>query len=139
VLEALGRSDEALPAYFRALAADPSSASPGRRAAALQLDRGQSDQALARLTHVLELVPGDPDALYHRGRAHLAMGHAAEAVADLKEASAARPDRADIFYQLALALERDQKAVAAREAAQQALALAPGNEAVRTLAERLVR
>ncbi len=139
MLEALGRGDEALAAYFRAIAVDPAAAQAQCRAAALQLDRGQYDQALARLTHVLELTPGATEALYYRGRANLALGHVPEAVTDLRAAAAAWPDRSEVYYHLALALEQAQQMAAAREAAHRALLLSPTGLEIRNLSERLRR
>ena len=139
VLETLGRQEDALAAYFRALAIDSSNSTAMRAAAVVQLDRGQSDQALARLTHVLELTPGDPESLFYRGRAHLSLGHVAEAVGDLRAAGSALMDRADVHYYLALALEQAQKPAEALQAAQRALALAPADAAVQGLSERLRR
>jgi tetratricopeptide (TPR) repeat protein len=139
VLEALRRTDDALAAYFRALATDPASASALRRIAELQLERKQFDQALARLSHVLELTPDDPEARYDRGRAHLALGHVGEAVDDLRAAATGLARRADVFYHLALALERAQRPVDALQAAERAVKLAPGYADARDLSQRLRR
>lgn len=139
ILEALGRPDEALAAYFRAVAADPGCASAMRRAAVLQLATGRHDQALARLSQVLELVPGDTEALFQRGRAHLALHHVTAAVEDFRAVSAARPQNPEVFYHLALALEQARQPEAAFDAARHALALAPEDNQIRTLTERLRR
>ena len=65
--------------------------------------------------------------------------HIPEAIADLKVAADRLPDRPDIYYNLALALEAGQQPADARSAAQQALRLAPMDAAVRQLSERLMR
>src|SRR2546426_284537 len=62
VLEAVGRTDEALAAYFRALEFDPNDAEVSLRIAAIQLARDQPDQALARLDQVVELARDDGEA-----------------------------------------------------------------------------
>jgi tetratricopeptide (TPR) repeat protein len=139
VLERLGRTDDALVAYFRALNADANSAPALLRIAQIQLGRKQYDQALARLTHVLELTPDQATARYERGRAHLALGHVPDAVDDLRFASTRLPRSPEVFYQLGLALERASQKPAALEAAQQALKLAPGYADARNLSERLRR
>ncbi len=105
VLELLGRTDDALGAYFRALKYDPSSPEALLRVATIQLDRAQPDQALPRLAQLLELAPNDAEARHQRGRAHLALRHVSEAVDDLRFAAGQLPKRPDVFYELALAFE----------------------------------
>lgn len=139
VLETLNRPDEALASYFRALSVDPNSSPSLLRIAEIQLNRKQYDQALARLTHVLELSPDNPAARHRRGRAHLALGHVPEAVDDLRFASTRLPQLPEVFYDLALALERAQQRDAALLAAEKALKLAPGYANARDLSQRLRR
>lgn len=139
VLESLGRPQDALASYFRALGLDGSDRTSMVRVAAIQIDRGQNDQAVARLTHALELAPDDPEILSYRGRAQLALGHTAEAVSDLRAAVAARGDDAEANYQLALALEQASQGEEARAVAERALVLAPDDPRLRSLADRLRR
>ena len=108
----------------------PSSVSPTtpRPAAASQPSssrKNQPEQALSRLDRVLEMAADDGEARFLRGRAQLALGHTAQAIADLKDAIRRLPGRADIYYHLALALEADHKPAEALRAAQQAMRLAP--------------
>jgi tetratricopeptide (TPR) repeat protein len=139
VLEAFGRTDEALAAYFRTLELDPGAEPVILRIATIQLARNQPDQALVRLDQALELTPDDPEAHYQRGRAHLALNHPAEAATDLRFAAARFPRRAEVFYHLALALNADHKPGDARQAAQNALKLAPNDALTRDLSRRLLR
>lgn len=139
ILEASGRADEALAAYFRTLELDPSMAPVILRIATLQLGRHEPEQALTRLDQVLELTPDDPEARFRRGQAHLVLNHPTLAVADLQIASQSLPNRPDVFYNLALALNADHKASDALDAAQHALTLAPNYADARTLTERLRR
>ena len=139
VLEALGRTDEALAAYFRALEFDPNHAEVSLRIAAIQLARNQPDQALSRLDQVVEVAHNMGEARELRGRAHLKLGHFTEAAADLRAAANQLPDRADIYYHLAVALEANHKPDEARRAADQALRLAPNDAAARGLSQRLRR
>jgi tetratricopeptide (TPR) repeat protein len=125
-LEAMGRPTDALASYFRALERDPTSAETIVRVAALQLARHQPDQALARLDQALQVAPEHAEARHFRGLAHLALGHADEAVADLKAASAKLPDRPDVFFHLAQALDAAKQKAEALAAAEQALRLNPG-------------
>ena len=139
VLESLGKVEEAQAAYFRSLSADPLLAEASRRIASLQLGRNEADQALARLDQTLESTPGDGEALLLRGRAHLALGHVAPAVADLHAAAARLPDRPDVHFNLALALEAARKPADALKSAEQALKLAPDYADARDLSQRLRR
>ena len=137
--EAVGQTDEALASYFRALEYDPNHVQAIARIAAIQLARSQPDQALARLDQAVELAPADGEVRLMRGQAHWKLHHLPEAIADLRDAAQRLPDRPDIYYQLALALEADHRPSDARSAAEQALRLAPADTAVRQLSERLRR
>ncbi len=137
--EAVGQTDEALSAYFRAVEFDANDVPSIVRIAALQLARTQPDQALSRLDQAVELAPADGEARALRGLAHWTLHHVPEAIADLRAAAQRLPDRPDIYYHLALALEADHKRADARSAAEQALRLAPADSAVHQLSERLRR
>ena len=138
-LEALSRPNDAQAAYFRAIEADPTLATASLRIAALQLDQGRFDQALARLDGVVELTPEDPEAHFLRGRAHLALREAAPAVEDLTFASRRLANRPEVFYNLALALAAAQNSSEALKAADRAATLAPGWAEARELSARLRR
>ncbi len=139
VLETLGKVEDAQAAYFRSLSADPLLTEASRRIAALQIGRNEADQALARLDQTLESTPGDGEALLLRGRAHLALGHVAPALADLKAAAVRLPDRPDVHFNLALALEAGRQPGDALKSAEQALKLAPDYADARDLSQRLRR
>jgi tetratricopeptide (TPR) repeat protein len=139
LLEATGRTDEALAAYFRTLELDPSAEPVILRIATIQLARDQPDQALARLDQALDLTADDPEAHYQRGRAHLALNHLPPAIADLQFAAGRYPQRAEVFYYLALACSADHKTSDALQAAERALKLAPNDAATRDLSLRLRR
>ena len=96
---------------------------------------GRSD----RLDQTIEMEPNDAEALLLRGRAHLALRHVAPAVADLRAASSRLPNRPDVHYHLALALEAASQRGDALKAAEQALRLAPDFADARSLSERLRR
>src|SRR5207248_9311974 len=98
VLESIGRTEEAMAAYFRALEFDPNHAEVGLRIAAIQLARDQPDQALSRLDQVVELARDDGEACELRGLAHWKLRHLAEAIADFRAAAARLPHRADVYY-----------------------------------------
>ncbi len=139
VLEAMGQTDDALAAYFRALESDANNGEVIIRIAAIQLARSQPDQALSRLDQVIELSPLDGEARELRGLAHFKLHHLQEAIADFRAAAQRLPERVDVFYHLALALEADNKRTDALRAAEQAVRLAPADASVRDLSERLRR
>jgi tetratricopeptide (TPR) repeat protein len=139
LLEATGRADQALAAYFRTLECNPLHALVSQRIGAIQLDRNQPDQALARLDQAVEIDPASGEARFLRGQAHLALHHLPQAVADFRAAARQLTDRADVYYQLALALEAAHEPADALRAAEHALRLVPDFAAARDLTHRLRR
>jgi tetratricopeptide (TPR) repeat protein len=137
VLQIMGQTDAALAEFFRTLEGESSHAEASRCIAAIQLTKNQPEQALSRLNQVLEVSADDGEALFLRGRAQLAIGHTALAVADLNAAIRRLPGRADIHYHLALAFEADRKPAQALTAAQEALRLAPDFPLAQGLSNRL--
>ncbi len=101
----MGRTDEALAAYFRTLEFNPLHPEVSRRIGAIQLARNQPDQALVRLDQAVDLSPEDGEVHLLRGRAHLMLRHAPQAIVDFRVAASHLPSRADVHYQLALALD----------------------------------
>jgi tetratricopeptide (TPR) repeat protein len=136
-LQAMGRTDDALAAYFRTLEFNPLRAHVNHRIGAIQLARTQADQALARLDQAVDLDGADGELRLLRGRAHLALRHIPEAVADFRAAAIRLPDRADVYFQLAVALEAAHQKADALQAAEQALRLAPDYADARDLSRRL--
>jgi tetratricopeptide (TPR) repeat protein len=133
----MGKTDDALAAYFRTLEFNPLRAQVNHRIGAIQLARNQPDQALARLDQAVELDGADGELRLLRGRAHLALRHIPEAVADFRAAAIRLPDRADVYFQLAVALEAAHQKTDALQAAEQALRLAPDYADARDLTRRL--
>ena len=88
---------------------------------------------------VARFMPEDAEAQALRGRAHLALKQYGPAVDALKLASEKLPDRPDVFYTLALALDASAKADDARKAADRAVTLAPGWAEARELSQKLRR
>jgi tetratricopeptide (TPR) repeat protein len=138
-LEAMGKTDEALAAYFRTLEFNPLHPQVSHRIGAIQLARNQPDQALARLDQAVDLEPADGGIRLLRGQAHLALQHIPEAIADLRAAASRLPNRADVYFQLALALDAAHQPTDALQAAEHALRLAPDYADARDLSQRLRR
>ena len=138
-LEAMGRSDEALAAYFRTLEFNPLHPEVSQRIGAIQLARNQPDQALARLDQAVDLAPENGEVRLLRGRAHLMLRHPPQAITDFRMAAGNLPNRADVYYFLALALVAAHQPADALKAAEQALRLAPDYADARDLSKRLRR
>jgi tetratricopeptide (TPR) repeat protein len=136
-LEAMGKTDDALAAYFRTLEFNPLRPQVNHRIGAIQLARNQPDQALARLDQAVDLDGADGELRLLRGRAHLALRHIPEAVADFRAAAIRLPGRADVYFQLAVVLEAAHQKADALKAAEQALRLAPDYADARDLSRRL--
>lgn len=139
VLESMGQTDAALAAYFRTLEFNPLHPEAGRHVSAIQLARNQPDQALVRLDQAADLAPDDGEVRLLRGRAHLMLRHAPLAVEDFRAAARLLPGRADVHFQLALALEAAHQPAEALQAAETAVRLAPDNRDARDLSRRLRR
>ena len=92
---------------------------------------------MSRLDQVVELAPENGEARDLRGRTHLTLRHFTQAIDDFRAAADRFPNRADIYYHLALALEADHKPADALRAAEQALRLAPDFADARGLSQRL--
>src|SRR5262249_54398734 len=137
VLEALGRTDEALAEYFRAVEVESNNPDVSLRIAAIQLARNQPDQALSRLDRVVEFAAENAAAHELRGRTHLTLRHFPQAIDDYRKAASLLPNRPELYYQLALALEADHRPADAFRAAEQALRLSPDFADARGLSKRL--
>ncbi len=137
LLESQGKTDEALAEYFRALELEPNNADVSLNIAAIQLARSQPDQALWRLDQVVELAPKNGEARDLRGRAHFTLRHFTQSIDDFRAAVTRLPNRADIYYRLALALEAGHRPAEALGAVEQALHLAPESADARALSQRL--
>ena len=87
----------------------------------------------------VELDPASGETRFLRGQGHLALRHLPQAISDLQAASQRLPDRADIYYQLALSLEAAHQTADAIRAAENALRLVPDFTAARDLSQRLRR
>ena len=139
LLEASARVDDAMAEYFRALEFDPNNPAISLRIAANQLAHNQPDQALSRLDQVVEQATANGDARDLRGRAHLTLRHIPQAIDDFRAAASQLPDRSDILYHLALALEADHKPSDALRAVEHALRIAPNDPDATGLSQRLRR
>ena len=84
VLDSMGKTDEALGAYFRTLEFNPLHPEVSQRIGAIQASRNQADQALVRLDQAVDLAPDDGEVHLLRGRAHFLLRHVPQAIVDFR-------------------------------------------------------
>ena len=138
-LEAMGRTDEALAAYFRTLEFNPLHPEVSQRIGAIQLARTSRTRHWRGSTRPWTWPQENGEVRLLRGRAHLMLRHPPQAIADFRMAARNLPNRADVYYFLALALVAAHQPADALKAAEQALRLAPDYADARDLSKRLRR
>lgn len=107
LLEHAGNVSQALAAYEKALALDPSAAFIAGEAAELALELDDKDRAEKWARRRLELAPKDADSHVLLGRVLWARGDTAGAEKELETAARVDPDSADVVYALAEVVEPD--------------------------------
>ncbi|MGE5537863.1 MAG: tetratricopeptide repeat protein [Gemmatimonas sp.] len=125
-LKRLGRADEALADYERALTLAPDDPEILYNRGNALLDLGRWSEAIASYDAALKSAPGYPDALNNRGIALQRQGRAAEAVASYDAALAAAPQFAAAHYNRGNALKDLHRYEEALASYDRALALEPG-------------
>jgi Flp pilus assembly protein TadD len=116
----LGRFDEAVTAYRRALKLDPQLVSAWVNLADAWRVQGHEKEAEATLRQGLARLPRSPDLLHALGLAQVRKGDRTAALKSLAEAARLAPDRSRYAYVWAVALHsagRSDEAVAALRAA----------------------
>ena len=93
--------------------------------ALLLLAAGKRAAALGRLARMLCLRPGDPYALASRGHVEAQLHLTKEAIATLRQLTAARPQQAAGWFNLGYVLQQDGRHEEAGPAFERALALDP--------------
>jgi tetratricopeptide (TPR) repeat protein len=127
----LGRPDEALAAYDRALRIKPKyrEALAGRSLVLSEL--GRRDEALIFCDEALRLDPNDAITHYNRADLLRGLGREEEALQAYREALRLSPDHADALCGCAIILNRRERFEEALDCCAQALRLVPGHFAAR--------
>src|SRR5262249_234592 len=99
-LRALGRLDEAVERYSKAIALKPDFAEACNNCANVLQDLGREDEAVELYRKALALKPAYADAPRNLAPAMLALGSAEDAVAECRSALALRPDDAIVHSDL---------------------------------------
>ncbi len=97
------------------------------KGAAEKIRQGDFDGALVALKGVLEKNPGDPNALYLSGVAHLKKGQPAEAAPEFLKVTEISPKFAPAHYQLGVCRQKTKEPEKALESYATAMELDPGN------------
>ena len=126
VLNLLGRHDEALAAYDRALAIRSDADTFSNRGNVLQIFARHAE-ALASYDRALALAPRHANALFNRGNALHTLARPAEALASYDAALAVTPNHAEAWFRRGLILSETGDANAALAAYDRALALNPAH------------
>ena len=124
-LQSLGRLEEAVGHYLRALEIDPDSLTARNGLGTVYLERGQIAEAIRELTRVLEREPEHLFARYNLGRARLSRGELAAAEREFRRVLRSEPDDLDALYNLGHVLARRGRLAEAIIQYEHALRLAP--------------
>jgi tetratricopeptide (TPR) repeat protein len=108
------REEEALAAFERALALDPSLAAAHTNLGNLCYRRGDRAAAREHYQAACAIDPDQPEARYNMANLHEEQGELEMAIAEHRRALAANPDFADAHFNLALCLEQVGSRVLAR-------------------------
>ncbi len=139
VLEARGRSEDALVEYRRALEARPTSAPALNNLGALLQSMGRQAEALQAYRDAVRADPAYANARYNLGNALAARGAFAEAIPHFREAARLHPEDASALSNLGGALIASGRPEEAEAALERAVALDPSSLNARfNLAKALV-
>ena len=89
----VGKMDEALASYRRALELDDSLVQARTGVAAILASQGDLDGAIAQLDKLVQREPDNDSLLLSRGQLHLRAGHREKALQDLDKVVTAHPER----------------------------------------------
>ena len=103
VLEAQGRTQDAIAAYGRAIELEPGFAQAYVNRGSIFYRTGLHQKAIQDLNQALSLQSNHPDALLNRGAVYLALGQYEQAMPDLDAAIRLAPESAAAHYNRAIA------------------------------------
>jgi protein O-GlcNAc transferase len=130
VLEGLKQPDAAVEAYQTALQKDPRNADALLDLGSLLLAHSRADDALGILERGATVAPDDPEMFAALGNAFAKKESWPEAAEAYNKSLALRPDRAEIMFNLATALDHQAKSADSLAVLQRAHQIAPGDPAI---------
>ena len=123
VLKRLGRLEEALSDFNRALSIDPNNAFALNNSGQILKERGDLSQALKNFNLAISLNKNYADAYNNRGKTLFLQGKVEDALMNYKEAILLKPDLEDGYYNLGTALAKLKHFVHAIKAFDRAIEL----------------
>jgi len=121
----LGKSEEAIEAYTKALSIKPDFAEAYNNMGSTLQDQGKLDDAIEAYTKALSIKPDYADACYNMGNTLQDQGKLDEAIEAYTKALSIKPDYADACYNMGNALQDQGKLDEALEAYSKALSIKP--------------
>jgi tetratricopeptide (TPR) repeat protein len=132
-----GQNDKALEAVQKEVAATPSNARARMLQVQLLIRLQRFQEALKAADAAVQSDPKNPDLVYLRGAAHIALRQMPEAEKDLRRTLAMSPRHIGAMNDLAVTLASQGKAVEARKLLEQVLALNPNDATAKASLENL--
>ena len=127
LMVALGRVDEAIASYERALAADSGSLDVYLYLVDLYLQKQDLGRARAMATRMVEQFPAMAQGYYYRAKVHLLEGKTADALDQLQAALERDPQNEEVLFALGSLLEKEGRAAEATELYRKQLDQMPDN------------
>ncbi|MCH8220594.1 MAG: tetratricopeptide repeat protein [Proteobacteria bacterium] len=125
ILAQLGRHDEAVRDFRKALDADPQLADAHNNLGVSLQATGHGEEAIESFSRAVALQPSYADAWNNMGLACQGLGRFADALDAHRQAVESDPQHANALAELAATLERGNQVVEARDTAERALAANP--------------
>jgi len=121
----VGRTEEAIGHYQKALQIDPNDAGAHNNLGIALFKQGMVDEAIAHFRNALQLHPDYAEAHFNLGNVFLHTGKPDEAIACFQDALHIRPDYAEAHYNLGIVLSRKGNLDQAIDHYQRALQINP--------------
>lgn len=132
-----GQNDKALEAVRKEVAAAPTNARARALEVQLLLRTQRFQDALKAAEAAVAADPKNPDYIYLRGAAHIALQHVPEAEKDLRRTLEMSPQHIAALNDLAVVLTQQKKLAEAQKLLEKVLALTPDNAAAKASLENI--
>lgn len=139
MLVRLGRNDEAVAEFRRAIELQPYHFDPHYHLAKILHKRGQIDEAIAEYRQTLRYRPGYPTVYNPLAELLQKRGRIDEAIAVCVEGTSANPQDAILFCNLGVLFEKAGRSQDAAVAFRKAIELAPNSADIRRVADTVMR
>ena len=127
VFKDLGRLDQSIEAYNKALATKPDYAEAYNNMGNTFKEQGKLEEAIEAYNKAIIIKPDNTDAYNNMGNAMKEQGKLEEAIGAYNKALDIKPDNAKAYYNMGLSLQEQGKLEEAIEAYKKSLAIKPDN------------